>query len=147
MMLKGDNIDAILDVLDKIAAYEMVSGLQLNLSKCEFLAVNCDDAMIDRLVSQTGMKRVRKLKHLGVWVDENGEATEDENIMPVLETIQKIEKRFNTAGSSPIGRVLYAKFLMGQMFDVEISDDMADELCKAMRKMTWTRARMTDQQV
>ena len=129
MMLKGDNIDAILDVLDKIAAYEMVSGLQLNLSKCEFLAVNCDDAMI------------------GVWVDENGEATEDENIMPVLETIQKIEKRFNTAGSSPIGRVLYAKFLMGQMFDVEISDDMADELCKAMRKMTWTRARMTDQQV
>ena len=41
---------AILYVLYKIAVYEMVSGLQLNLSKCEFLAVNCDDAMIDRLI-------------------------------------------------------------------------------------------------
>ena len=152
MMLKADNVDTIISVLDKISAYEMVSGLQLNLSKCEFLAVNCDEGMIDYLVSQTGMKRVQKLKHLGVWINEDGDATEEDNIMPVLETIRGIEKRFNTAGSSPIGRVLYAKFLLGQRYvhrlqNVELSDDMAEELCKVMRKMTWTRARMTDNQV
>ena len=152
MMLKGNSSDAIINVLDKISVYEMVSGLQLNLTKCEFLAINCDEGMINHLVSQTGMKRVQSMKNLGTWINENGEATEEENIIPVLETIKGIERRFNTAGSSPIGRVLYAKFLLGQRYvhrlqNVGLSDDLAEELCKVLRKMTWTRARMTDNQV
>ena len=93
MMLKGNSSDAIINVLDKISVYEMVSGLQLNLTKCEFLAINCDEGMINHLVSQTGMKRVQSMKNLGTWINENGEATEEKNIIPVLETIKGIERR------------------------------------------------------
>ena len=100
-----------------------------------------DEGMINHLVSQTGMKCVQSMKNLGTCINENGEATEEENIIPVLETIKGIERRFNTAGSSPIGRVLYAKFLLGQRYvhrlqNVGLSDDLADELCKILRKMT-----------
>ena len=41
LILSGENIQEIISVLQKIAAYREVSGLRLNLAKCEFIAINC----------------------------------------------------------------------------------------------------------
>ena len=69
LLLQGDQIDAILDLLRKIADYYYVSGLKLNISKCEILAIGCNELDIERLISVTGMKRVTTLKHLGIHID------------------------------------------------------------------------------
>ena len=44
--LKGDNIDNIIQTLNKIGEYRQVSGMTLNLSKCEILTVNCVEAEV-----------------------------------------------------------------------------------------------------
>ena len=79
-MFKGDDVGAVINVLIKIASFEEVSGLKLNLTKCEFIAINCDEGDINEFVARTGMKRVQKLKHLWVWINEDGEITEEDNI-------------------------------------------------------------------
>ena len=56
--LQGDQIQAIIATLKKIAEYYKVSGLKLNLRKCEILALNCNNADIENMIQQTGMKRV-----------------------------------------------------------------------------------------
>ena len=73
-LLAGDNMDRIIVVLEKIASFEGVSGLRLNLSKCEIMTVNCDQEAVDRLLALTGMKQVQQMKHLGVIIHQSGEA-------------------------------------------------------------------------
>ena len=57
-MLKGDNADVIIQVMEKVAEFERVSGLKLNFSKCEFLAVNCGDNIVNQISQRTGMVHV-----------------------------------------------------------------------------------------
>ena len=152
MMFKGDNVESIVRVVNKIAAYEQVSGLKLNPSKCEIIAMNCDEESVVELTRRTGMKRVQKMKHLGVWINEEGEATEEDNLKPICEHMEGLVKRYATSGSTPIGRSLYAKFLLGQRYvhrlqNTLISEEMAEEMSGLLRRMTWTRTRMTDGQV
>ena len=56
LLLQGDQIDAILDLLRKIADYYYVSGLKLNISKCEILPIGCNELDIERLIRETGIK-------------------------------------------------------------------------------------------
>ena len=151
-MFKGDDVRAVINVLIKIASFEEVSGLKLNLTKCEFIAINCDEGDINELVARTGMKRVQMLKHLGIWINEDGEVTEEDNIAPILEHMEALVKRYATSGSTPIGRALYAKYLLGSRYvhrlqNTLISEEMAKELGDVLRRMTWTRARMNEQHV
>ena len=54
-------------MLEKIAAYREVSGLRLNLTKCEFIAINCDEGVLQSLI-EIGMIRVTLIKHIGVHI-------------------------------------------------------------------------------
>ena len=94
-MFKGDDVGAVINVLIKIASFEEVSGLKL--------AINCEEGNINELVTRTGMKRVQKLKHLGFWINEDGEVTEEDNIASILEHMEALVKRYATSGPTPIG--------------------------------------------
>ena len=82
--LDGSNPQPILQTVEKIQAFKQVSGLELNLTKCEFLAVNCPQNTIDELC-RIGMKRVPRLKHLGVIIEQTGEVLEEQNFNPIIE--------------------------------------------------------------
>ena len=148
--LDGSNPMPILRTVEKIQAYKDVSGLQLNLTKCEFLAVNCPQNTIDAL-SRTGMKHVPRLKHLGVIIEQSGEVLEDRNFNPIIEKMEAIGDTYATNASSPIGRALYAKFLLGSRYVHRLQNGTLSErtranMTEALLYMTWTRARMTEEQ-
>ena len=63
--LKGDQIQDILNTLKKIAEYYKVSGLKLNLKKCEILAINCNEADIENLIQKTEWKESTQLNISG----------------------------------------------------------------------------------
>ena len=53
-ILDGSDSQPILRIVEKMQAFKQFSGLDLNLTKCEFLAVNCPQNTINEL-SRTGM--------------------------------------------------------------------------------------------
>ena len=73
--LQGDRPQEILQLIRKIQQYEEVSGLSLNLKKCMFPPVNMTQQNIDHIVRETGMKKVQKIKHVGVIINSNGDVT------------------------------------------------------------------------
>ena len=151
LILSGENIQEIISVLQKIAAYREVSGLRLNLAKCEFIAINCDEGARQSLIDM-GMKRVTSFKHLGVHIDQIGEAKEEDNIRPILNNMVGIAKRYSNVGSTPIGRALYGTFLMASRYvhrlqNTVISGKMMEELKDATIQMLWTRVRYQEEQV
>ena len=144
--LKGDQIQDILNTLKKIAEYYKVSGLKLNLKKCEILAINCNEADIEHLIQLTGMKRVNTIKHLGVHIDNQGNLPHDKNILPLTNIMEKIADSYNSSMCTPLGRSIYAKYLLGSKYLHRIqnfvySEDQLKELRKSIIKLTWTRAR------
>ena len=40
------------------------------------------------------------MKHLGVWINEDGEVTEEDNIASILEHMEALVKRYATSGST-----------------------------------------------
>ena len=70
--LDGSNIEAILDLIEKIKEYEMVSGLRLNIGKCEFFANFMGLNDIRRLIERSGMQHVESLRHLGIIINNKG---------------------------------------------------------------------------
>ena len=148
--LDGSNPVPILRTVEKIQAFKEVSGLQLNLTKCEFLAVNCPQNTIDEL-SRTGMKHVPRLKHLGVIIEQSGEVLEERNFNPIIEKMESIGSKYATSASTPIGKALYAKFLLGSRYvhrlqNATLSQQMRANMTEALLYMTWTRARMSEEQ-
>ena len=151
-LFKGDDIDGILATLRKIEEYRRVSGLTLNLSKCEILAINCNEDDIQRLIQATGMRRVTQLKHLGLIINEQGTPQHDTNIAPVLEKMAETAEQYNTSQSSPLGRALYAKYLLASKYvhrlqNMVISGEQLTSLRDSVLQMTWTRARPSDNTV
>ena len=145
-------MERIIGVLDKIASYESVSGLRLNLSKCEIMTVNCNQEAVNNLIARTGMKHVQQMKHLGVIIHQSGEAREEDNIRPVVEKMNHIAERYSTVGSTPIGRALYATFLLSSRYvhrlqNTSISEKMSKDMDDAAIQMTWTRARFNSEEV
>ena len=146
----GAAVQPILRTIEKIQAYREVSGLELNLTKCEFLAVNCPQNTIDELCG-IGMKHVQRLKHLGVIIEQSGEVLEEQNFGPIIEKMESIGARYSTSASTPIGRALYAKFLLGSRYVHRLQNGLIGEqtcqhMTEALLYMTWTRARMTEEQ-
>ena len=76
-------------MLKKIEEFRTVSGLRLNFKKCEFLAINCSQLDIDRLVNATGMKHTNVLKHLGLHISPDGSLSHQDNIEPIRQVMIK----------------------------------------------------------
>ena len=65
--------------------------------------------------------------------------------------MKKTFNRFATSASTPIGRALFAKFLLGSRYvhhlqNGSLSEQTIQNMTEAMLYMTWTRARMTEEQ-
>ena len=151
MMLKGDQINGIKHTLEKIAEFQKVSGLKLNLKKCEVMAVNCNEREIAQLVADTQMKHVTQMKHLGVIIDDHGRVGEDQNIQPIIDKMVQIAEQYRTSGSTPIGRSLYATFLCCQRYVHRLQNTVLTEQTKkdinsAVQAMVWTKGRYAEEQ-
>ena len=149
LQLLGDRIDEIINMLQKISEYYQVSGLQLNLTKCEILTINCNEEDVTRLINVTGMKRVNTLKHLGLHIDGNGTLPHDKNIAPLLRTMDSLADSFNSNLSTPLGRSIYAKFILCSKYlhriqNYHFTDQQLEELREAALRLTWTRARPSE---
>ena len=146
-LLQGDKIDQILDMLLKIAQYRLVSGLFLNLPKCEIMTLNCSEEDIQRLLQATNMRRVTTLKHLGLLINDEGQLAHADNIAPVQTAMEKIADSFTTVSSTPLGRCLYAKFLLSSRYlhkiqNFDFTAPQLEELRKSVLRLTWTRHRV-----
>ena len=151
MLLKGDQIDGIKHTLKKIAEYEKVSGLKLNLKKCEVMAVNCNEREIVQLVAETQMKRVTQMKHLGVIISDEGIVGEEQNIQPLIDKMEEIANQYRTSGSTPIGRSLYATFLLCQRYvhrlqNSTLTERSKEDMNSAIQAMIWTKGRYSEEQ-
>ena len=151
-LFKGTEIDRIIATLMKIADFRKVSGHILNLIKCEILAINCNEEDIQRLIAATNMKRVTQLKHLGLLINEQGDLQHDLNIAPVAETMRATAEQYNSSYSSPLGRAIYAKYLLASKYvhrlqNMPLSNDQLSSLRDSVLQMTWTRARPADDTV
>ena len=151
-LLRGDQIDGIRATLRKIMEYEKVSGLRLNLKKCEIMTMNCDGGEIGRLIQETGMKNVPRIKHLGVIIEDDGRVSQEQNITPIIEKMEAIADRYSSSGSTPIGRSLYATFLLCQRYvhrlqSMALTERSKEDMMDAIHMMVWTRARWNEQQV
>ena len=148
-LLKGDKIEEIIAMLKKIEEFRKVSGLRLNLKKCEFLAINCSQIDIDRLVNSTGMKHTTVLKHLGLHISSDGSLSHQDNIEPLRQIMMKTSESYNTALSTPLGRSIWAKYLISSKYIHRLQNAVFPEeqlvgLREAALLLTWTRARIHD---
>ena len=111
------------------------------------MAVNCNEIDIQRVVDETGMKRVTSIKHLGLTINEDGLLTHEANIAPIQNAMDKIADSLSTNSSTPLGRAIYAKFLLASRYlhkiqNFDFADDQLEDLRKAVLRLTWTRHRM-----
>ena len=146
-LLQGDKVDLILAMLQKIQMYRRVSGLFLNLPKCEIMAINCNHEDIRRIVNETGMKKVNSIRHLGLIINEDGELTHEANIAPIQNAMDRIADSLSTNSSTPLGRAIYAKFLLASRYlhkiqNFDFTEVQIQDLRKAVLRLTWTRHRM-----
>ena len=147
LLLDGEQIGAIIDMLMKIMQFKLVSGLSLNLRKCEIMAINCDEQEVARLIEATQMQRVHKIKHLGIIIDENGDLPHEDNIIPVQNAMLRIADSLDTVTSTPLGRAIYAKFLLASRYvhklqNYTFSEEQLLRLREAVLQVTWTRHRI-----
>ena len=142
-VFQGNEIDGIIRTLHKIIEYRKVSGMTLNLSKCEIMTINCDENEVQRLLATTGMKRTYHLKHLGLIINTQGQVTHDQNIGPVERNMEAIAETYNTSQSTPLGRAIYAKYLLASKYihriqNTVITISQLDKLRRSILNMTWT---------
>ena len=147
LLLDGSRTEEIIQIIEKMDRFKEVSGLTLNRRKCEFLAINCRGDDIDRLENLTQMKRVQTLKHLGLMINEEGRLPRESNIDPIVDTMKGIAKTLNTVTSTPLGRALYAKYLISSKYihriqNYDFSHDELKTLREAVLKVTWARHRI-----
>ena len=80
------------------------------------MSINCDPTVVLDVLNQTGMKHVIQFKHLGVFIDNRGRATYEDNIRPLEASLRGLINSFSTSQSTPLGRSLYAKFLLASKY-------------------------------
>ena len=144
--LDGNKVDEILMTVRFIEDFYKVSGLKLNRSKCTFMTVGCSQANIDRLINESGMQHVRVMKILGVKINEQGEAPYEHNIAPIQDKMNQVANSFNSTLATPLGRSVYAKYLLSSRYIHRIQNSVytEEQLCglkEAVLNLTWTRAR------
>ena len=111
------------------------------------MAFNCREEDIQRLVTATSMKRVTTLKHLGLRINNNGELTHEDNIEPIKIAMDNIADSMSTATCTPLGRSIYAKFLLSSRYlhkiqNFSFSQIQLSNLRSTILKLTWTRHRV-----
>ena len=147
LLLQGDQIARILLTILKIQEYRRVSGLQLNPPKCEIMAINCEEVDVQRIINETQMRRVSAIKHLGLVINDQGDLAHDSNIAPIEGAMNRIADSLTTLSSSPLGRAIFAKFLLSSRYlhkiqNYEFSHEQLVHLREAVLKLTWSRHRM-----
>merc|ERR1712155_73176 len=113
ILLSGTQLAPIMETIDKIIDFEKVAGLKLNLKKCDVMAVNCEQGLVDELIRRTEMRLVTRARHLGLTIENTGELKKEDNLTPITDKMNKTVSVYNTSLATPIGRSLYAKFLLG----------------------------------
>ena len=146
LLLKGENLRPLLDTIQKIVDYGAVSGLRLNLAKCEVMTAHCNPDIVGQLIQQTGMKLTNSLKHLGLRVKADGKLDVESNLTPITRKMEAIADTYSTAMSTPIGRAIYVKYLCSSRYlhviqNRYITEDEAKKLREAALKMAWTKPR------
>ena len=150
ILLSGTQLAPIMETIDKIIDYEKVAGLKLNLRKCDVMTVNCEQDLVDELIRRTGMKLVTKARHLGLTIENTGELKKEDNLKPIIEKMNQTNSVYNTSLATPIGRSLYAKFLLGSRYVHVMSSRATEEeemkqLRESVLKMTWTKSRNNEE--
>ena len=145
--LNGSNIEAIIDLIEKVKQFENVAGLKLNIQKCEFLANNVPVDEVRRLVEMTGMRHVSSLRHLGITINRKGEMPNELNIDPIELKLAQIKERVSSIHSTPIGKSIYTKFLLSSTM-VHIIAQMSDHsrlenIENMVVKSVWTRSHLS----
>ena len=147
LLLDGDKVDDIIRTVEKIKTYRKVSGLSLNPPKCEFLAINCNPIETQRLANVTGMEQVRVLKHLGLKINSEGRLTHQDNILPVMNAMERIADSLSTSTATPLGRAIYARSLLTSKYlhriqNYNFHENELTELRRSVLELTWTRHRV-----
>jgi hypothetical protein len=111
------------------------------------MAINCSEIEVQRLILATNMRRVTTLKHLGLLINDEGLLSHADNIAPVQAAMEKIADSFTTVSSTPLGRSLYAKFLLSSRYlhkiqNFDFTALQLEELRKSVLRLTWTRHRI-----
>ena len=147
LLLQGDKIEQIMATIRMIQLFRRVSGLFLNPPKCEIMSVNCREEDILRLAAESQMKRVTTIKHLGLHINDRGEVPHETNIAPIERAMNRIADTFTTVSSTPLGRSIYAKYLLASRYlhkvqNFEFSQLQLTSLRASVLRLTWTRHRM-----
>ena len=94
------------------------------------------------------MKKVYKMKHLGVIINSNGEVTYEGNILPIENGIRQIIQTLSTSTSTPIGRLLFSRFLLASKYIHRLhcmSDaEQFTDLQKLITSQVWNRYTLSD---
>ena len=92
------NENGILRTIQLIESFRNVSGLELSNKKCILLfSQACSEEFCERLVQQTGMKKVQWIKYLGLKITQSGEIEQQTNLGPVHDKIKNMGQAI-TAG-------------------------------------------------
>ena len=113
-----------------------------------FLPVNMTQQNIDHIVRETGMKKVYKIKHLGVIINSNGDVTYEDNILPIEDAIRQIIQTLSTSASTPIGRSLFSRFLLASKYIHRLHcmsrTEHFTDLQKLITSLVWNRYTLSD---
>ena len=74
-----------------------------------------------RLAAESQMKRVTMIKHLGLHINDRGEVPHESNIAPIERAMNRIADTFTTVSSTPLGRSIYAKYLLASRSSMKLS--------------------------
>ena len=81
-----------------------------------FIPVNMTQQNIDYIVRAACMKKVSKMKCLGVIIKSNGEVTYEDNILPIETAIRQIICTLFSLTYTPIRRSLFSRFLLSSKY-------------------------------
>ena len=115
MPLNGSNIQAIIDLIEKIKQFENVAGLKLNIQKCEFLSNNVEIVAVRWLVERSGMRHVESLRHLGITINSKGQMPNELEVEPIARKLALISDRISPIHSTLIGKSIFTKFPLSSL--------------------------------
>ena len=118
------------------------SSIPLNVKS---YSINCNEEDKQRFINESQMWRVTSIKHLGLLINDQGELPHETNIAPIENAMNKITDSITTLSSSPLGRAIFAKFLLASRYLQKIHNYKFSQLSNlrdAVLRLTWSRHRM-----
>ena len=139
------NENGILRTIQLIESFRNVSGLELSNKKCILLFSRaCSEEFCERLVQQTGMKKVQWIKYLGLKITQSGEIEQQTNLGPVHDKIKNMGQAITWRHASPLGKAIQVKSLLCSQYthilqNISPSDEWLKKLWDTTRNIVWTR--------